>query len=205
MAIALVHAPVVDRRGDRVCAALTNLDLHDLARLATTYGLARFYLVIPAAEQQALARRIIGHWREGFGASYNVDRSQALSSVVIVDRLEDAEADWRQTSGESEALTLLTGARHAVGLDFAAAQQVAGQQSVLLVFGTGHGLADELYLPARQTLQAVRSGGYNHLSVRTAAAIILDRLVGESGRVVMPDSLKTAPVLGNSSSSAVAT
>ena len=206
MAIALVHHPVVDRRGDRVSAALTNLDLHDLARLATTYGLARFYLVVPAAEQQALAQRIIGHWREGFGASYNVDRSQALSTVVIVDRLEDAEADWRQVVSEEGApVTLLTGARHAVGLDFPAAQQLAGQQPVMLVFGTGHGLADELYTSARQTLQAVRRGGYNHLSVRTAAAIILDRLIGDSGELVIPAPFRNASVRDSSCSSVGAT
>ena len=42
MAIALVHYPVLDRRGDVVTSAVTNLDVHDLARLSTTYVLCRY-------------------------------------------------------------------------------------------------------------------------------------------------------------------
>ena len=61
MAIALVHYPVLDRRGDVVTSAVTNLDVHDLARLATTYGLCRYYIVTPATEQQLLTARIVRH------------------------------------------------------------------------------------------------------------------------------------------------
>ena len=187
MAMALVHYPVLDRRGDRVSAALTNLDLHDLARLATTYGLARFYLVIPAVEQQTLARRILGHWQQGFGASYNADRSQALSAVAIVDGLEEAEADWRGLNGV-ESRTVLTGAGQVDGLDVPTLQSWAGRLPLLLVFGTGHGLAPELYTADRLVMRAIRGGGYNHLSVRTAAAITVDRLLGDSGRPEQPSS-----------------
>jgi hypothetical protein len=52
---------------------------------------------------------------------------------------------------------------------------------VLLVFGTGWGLAPEVHFQAARHLQPVvppRSRGYNHLSVRAAAAIIFDRLLG---------------------------
>ena len=38
IAVALVHYPIVDRRGDVVNTAVTNLDLHDIARTARTYG-----------------------------------------------------------------------------------------------------------------------------------------------------------------------
>lgn len=182
LAMALVHHPVLDRRGDVVCAAVTNLDIHDLARLAASYGLARFYLVVPVPEQQRLVARILSHWRDGFGATYNEDRRIALDTVEVVARLEEAEADWRQQAG-SDIQTLLTGARHQPGLDYKAARCLAGRQPLLLVFGTGHGLAPQLYLPERQLLAALRPGCYNHLSVRAAAAITLDRLVGDQGQV----------------------
>jgi hypothetical protein len=56
---------------------------------------------------------------------------------------------------------------------------MAGEDSgaFLLVFGTGWGLSEEIMQGADYTLKPV-SGytGYNHLSVRSAAAIILDRL-----------------------------
>lgn len=68
LAVALVHHPVLDRRGDVVTSALTNLDVHDIARTARTYGVGRFYVVTPLAEQLQLLDRILGHWRDGHGA-----------------------------------------------------------------------------------------------------------------------------------------
>jgi tRNA (guanine37-N1)-methyltransferase len=55
----------------------------------------------------------------------------------------------------------------------------------MLVFGTGHGLAPEIYTADRSCLKPVRAGQYNHLSVRTAAAVVIDRIIGERG-LVMP-------------------
>lgn len=181
MAIALVHHPVLDRRGDVVTAAVTNLDIHDLARLATTYRLARYYLATPAAEQRLLTARIRQHWQDGYGSAYNPDRRRALDCLQVTDRLETALQDWRQLNG-GQGVAVLTGARHAAGISFPETQELMAREPVLLVFGTGHGLAPELYTPDRPCLVPVRSGRYNHLSVRTAAAIILDRLLGEQGQ-----------------------
>jgi hypothetical protein len=183
MAIALVHHPVLDRRGDVVTSAVTNLDIHDLARLATTYNLSRYYLVTPAAEQRLLASRIIGHWQKGAGASYNPDRCQALDCLQVVNSFDDALADWRSLVG-SEGLAMLTGASHQKGVDYPQAQTLAAERPLMLVFGTGHGLAPEIYESDHPCLAPVRAGQYNHLSVRTAAAIMLDRLIGEQGAVL---------------------
>jgi hypothetical protein len=183
MAIALVHYPVLDRRGDVVTSAVTNLDVHDLARLATTYGLCRYYIVTPATQQQLLTARIVRHWQEGYGASYNPDRRRALDCLQVFDCFEDALADWRALNGEN-GIAVLTGARHDRGIDYTEVKKLAKQQPVLLVFGTGHGLAAEMYTPERPCLAPVRAGRYNHLSVRTAAAVILDRLLGEQGSVL---------------------
>ena len=183
MAIALVHHPVLDRRGDTVTSAVTNLDIHDLARLSTTYLLSRYYLVTPAEEQQRLASRIISHWQQGAGASYNPDRCHALDCLQMANSLDEALSDWRSLAGP-EGLAVLTGARHEDGLDYPQARQLAVEHPVMMVFGTGHGLAPEVYTPDRPCLAPVRAGQYNHLSVRTAAAIVLDRLIGEDGFVL---------------------
>lgn len=183
MAIALVHHPVLDRRGDVVTSAVTNLDIHDLARLATTYNLSRYYLVTPAAEQQLLASRIIGHWQQGAGASYNPDRCHALDCLRVVSSFGDALSDWQSLVG-AEGLAVLTGAGHQEGLGYPQARALAADRPLMLVFGTGHGLAPEIYTPDRLCLAPVRAGQYNHLSVRTAAAIMLDRLIGEQGSVL---------------------
>jgi hypothetical protein len=49
----------------------------------------------------------------------------------------------------------------------------------VLVFGTGWGLTEEVLGRADDLLEPILgTGAYNHLSVRSAAAIILDRLRG---------------------------
>ncbi len=189
MAIALVHYPVLDRQGNVVTSAVTNLDIHDLARLAATYGLSRYYIVTPAAEQQTLVARIAGHWREGAGAAYNPDRRLALKLLQVVDTLEDALIDWCRIAGP-DGCALLTGAGYRDGLDIPEARKMADLRSLLLVFGTGHGLAPEIHAPDRPCLNAIRGGHFNHLSVRTAAAIVLDRLVGEGGVLSLGGSVK---------------
>ena len=53
-------------------------------------------------------------------------------------------------------------------------------QPFLLVFGTGWGLTEEMFDRADFALEPIKGAGdYNHLSVRAAAAIMLDRLLGE--------------------------
>ncbi len=176
LALALVHGPVLDRSGAVVSAAVTNLDLHDIARVARTYGAGRFYVVTTAAGQQHLVARILGHWREGFGAGYNPDRREALSLVETVADLAAALADWSARC-DAPALPLLTGARRSDGIGFGAARELLADRPLLLVLGTGWGLAPELFTHGWPVLEPVSGGSdYNHLPVRAAAAIILDRL-----------------------------
>jgi hypothetical protein len=54
------------------------------------------------------------------------------------------------------------------------------EKPILVIFGTGHGLPKEILDKCDYSLEPVRAAGdYNHLSVRSAIAIILDRLIGE--------------------------
>jgi hypothetical protein len=176
--IILIHYPVLNRSGQVITSAVTNLDIHDLARLSATYGLSRFYVVTPSNEQQRLTSRIAAHWLEGYGASYNIHRKYALASLKVCSSLEEVLSDWNSLN-EKDTRLILTGAKHDQGLSFQEAQKVLTEYPTLLAFGTGHGLAEELYQQDRLQLNAVRSSGYNHLSVRTAAAIIVDRLLGD--------------------------
>jgi hypothetical protein len=178
VAVALVHYPIVDRRGDTVSTAVTNLDLHDIARTSRTYGVDRFYVVTPVAEQQVLVDRILAHWLDGHGASYNRHRGEALSLIRVVAGLEEALADWRAHAGP-EALPVLTGASREDGIGMKACATLLESTPLLLVFGTGWGLAPGLFQQGWTVLEPIRGrGDYNHLPVRAAAAIILDRLLG---------------------------
>ncbi len=181
LAAALVHAPVIDRRGDLVTTAVTNLDIHDIARSARTFGLRRFYVVTPVAEQQRLVEKLTGHWTDGFGAGYNPKRQQALELVRVAPTYEAALDDWKSCVA-AEPLPILTGASRGDGIGYAECRSRLQCQPGLLLFGTGWGLAPEFFEHGWTVLEPIwGADGYNHLSVRAAAAIILDRLAGRPG------------------------
>ena len=81
--VALVHYPVVNRRGEVIASALTNLDLHDIARAAKTYGVQAYFVVTPVDDQRVLAERIVAHWTTGPGAELVPDRRRALELVRV--------------------------------------------------------------------------------------------------------------------------
>jgi hypothetical protein len=181
LAIALLHHPVYNKRREVVTTALTNLDLHDIARSSRTFGLERFYIVTPSAEQRKLAERITGHWQEGWGADYNPDRREALGIVRICPDLESAVGDL-QTAFAKPVRTIITGAaQRPESITFTACRAMLAEadQPYLLLLGSGWGLTDECFGTADHVLEPIiGTGPYNHLSVRSAAAIMLDRLRG---------------------------
>jgi len=181
LAIALLHYPVYNKRREVVTTALTNLDLHDIARSARTYGLERFYIINPAAGQRDLAERITDHWRAGWGAAYNPDRKDALDIVRICETLEVAVNDF-QRGFANRVKSVITGATERPGnISFAECKEMLGKSDdpFLLLLGTGWGLTEECFNNADYILKPITGpGAYNHLSVRSAAAIMLDRLRG---------------------------
>lgn len=181
--LALVHHPIRDRQGATITTSVTNLDVHDLARAARTYGLRGYYVVTPIEAQRALVRHIMSYWREGGGAARVPERAQALSIVREVPSLADAVAAIEAAEG-ARPTTVTTAARASRdprGFDDVRAMVRARTTPVLLVFGTGYGLAQEVLDAADVHLAPVRPGGYNHLAVRSAVSIILDRLLGDEG------------------------
>jgi hypothetical protein len=181
LAIALLHYPVYNKHHEVVTTALTNLDLHDIARSAKTFGLERFYIVSPSPEQRGLALRIAGHWQEGWGAGYNPDRKEALDIVRICSDLDAAVNDF-QTGFVNPVKTVITGAadrRNSIAIPKLRELLEQNNDPYLLLLGTGWGLTDECFASAGYILKPIAgTGNYNHLSVRSAAAIMLDRLRG---------------------------
>lgn len=180
--VALVHHPVYDKHKKIVATALTNLDLHDIARSSRTYGLAGFLIVHPVEAQRALAERITRHWMGEEGAEKNDFRRMAIERVAVVATLDDAAAHVRARAGRTPRL-IATAARapqngeRAIGYRALAND---GDGPAILVLGTGWGLTDELIARCDERLLPVQpAADYNHLSVRSACAIILDRLYGD--------------------------
>lgn len=183
--VALLHYPVYNRNKEVVTSAVTNLDIHDIARLARTYDLGGYFIVTPDEEQAELVNKICSHWLEGYGSSYNFDRGSALSLVRIVKELTKAVRIIEKKHGEKPRLLATTAIETEdlknKLLSFSKAREIIESENrpQLIILGTGWGLSEELIGKADHVLEPVKGpGNYNHLSVRTAAAIIIDRLLG---------------------------
>jgi hypothetical protein len=179
--LALLHHPVLDKNGVIVTTAVTNIDIHDIARSAATYGVRRFFVVTPVRALRALSAKIIEHWETGFGSTYNVTRKEALALVGIETDLDGALVAIERETGERPTLVVTSARPAAETIGFGALRQrlATAAGPYLLVFGTGWGLAPEVLQRADLRLEPVLGPTpYNHLSVRAAAAIILDRLHG---------------------------
>jgi hypothetical protein len=178
--LALIHHPVVNRKGDIITSAVTNLDLHDISRAARTYGAGAVFCVTPLADQQQLIRRLVDHWTDGYGAEYNPDRREALALLHVTATVEAAKARvaaWEKATPH----TVATSARqHRGAIDCVElGRQISDGIPLLLLFGTAWGLAPDAITAADAILAPIEgTGAYNHLSVRSAVAIILDRLAG---------------------------
>lgn len=181
--LALVHYPVWNKKQEVIGSAVTNLDLHDLARAGRTFGVSTLFIVTPFADQQELVSEICDHWRLGYGAHYNPDRCEAFSIVKVCASLQ-ALYDEYSRQGVERPLTLATSAKADIAkLGYGELRQrlVAGEHCLVL-FGTGWGLTPEVMAKVDAVLPPIDGNtGYNHLSVRSACAIVLDRLLGERG------------------------
>jgi hypothetical protein len=184
VAIALVHHPVLDAHGTIVTTAVTNLDVHDLARSARTYGCSDYFVVHPIAAQRELVERIRSHWTDGSSAKRIPDRKEALTLLRIVDSVDAAVDTLAGREGGRTGVQVWVTAARSLGapLSFAEARRIIEGEGkpVLIVFGTGWGLASTVIEGADALLEpiAAQRGAYNHLSVRSACAIALDRLLG---------------------------
>jgi hypothetical protein len=176
LAIALVHHPVLDAQGAIVTSALTNLDVHDLARSARTYGCSDYFIVHPIDAQRELARKIVEHWTTGSSAKRIPDRKEALSIVRTVPRLEDAA----RALGDDVEIWITAARDLGRTMTWVDARTNLARDGgpVLLVFGTGWGLAQSIVDGAHAILEPIKGHGdaWNHLSVRAACSIALDRL-----------------------------
>jgi hypothetical protein len=179
--LALVHHPVRGRGGDEITTSVTNLDVHDIARTARTYGVTGYYVVTPITAQRDLIHHILGYWRVGKGGDRVPERTEALSIVEDIASIEEAIAAVTAKEGVApRVVTTAAKARAAVtSFDTLRAEMTEAEGPWLLMFGTGYGLADRVLDRADVHLAPVRPGGYNHLPVRCAVAIILDRLLGD--------------------------
>ncbi len=179
--IALVHYPIKDKTGATITTSVTNLDVHDLPRSARAFDVKATYLVNPITAQRAVVDHILTHWTEGDGRFRVPKRVEALARARCVALVDDAVADITEREGQAPRIlaTAASGDHPVIGWAEGRAQLETQTQPTLILFGTGHGLADEVLSSVDAVLAPIRANRWNHLSVRSAVAITLDRLVGQ--------------------------
>lgn len=182
LAIALLHHPVLNKRGETIGSAVTNLDLHDISRAARTYGVKNYFVATPFEDQLELIGEITNHWQNGHGALANPARKEALAMIKAVDGLETILNEM-SSKFNRRLLVVATSARqqaNQISYEALRTHLNMNKSPVLLLFGTAHGLAPEIMDRADAVLPPIgRDTDYNHLSVRSAVSIILDRLLGD--------------------------
>ncbi len=181
ISIALVHHPVLNRRGELITSAVTNLDIHDIARVSVTYGVKKFFVVTPLREQQQLVATIRKHWQEGIGGVLNPDRHTAFQLVEVCSTVEEIPRLISSSVLEDSLTIIGTSAReYGSSLSWKNFQKGVCKKefdSILLLFGTASGLHPDCIALCDHLLSPIDPGtGYNHLSVRSAVSIILDRI-----------------------------
>ena len=186
VAVVLLHHPVTNRLGTLTTTAVTNMDIHDLSRTCRTYEVDHFFLVSPLQGQEGVVDRILDYWGSDQAKEWHPDRAEALGRTRFLTdfdsvrqeltkiypgvRLEVAMPDARPLGGQvGYAETRIEWSLEAPGVK-------------VIVLGTGWGIAPEFHAQVDRFLGPIYGpkgrDGYNHLSVRAAGAVILDRLFG---------------------------
>jgi hypothetical protein len=177
--VALVHHPVLDKTGAIVTSAVTNIDVPDIARSCRTYGAAGFYVVTPVDALRGLIHRVIQHWEHDDQKDYNPSRNEALALVRLESDLEGVGIDVERRYGCLPRLFATSARRHPTSVTFAEMREKLAEDGPpwLMLLGTGSGLAPAVVERCEAVVEPIIGPTpYNHLSVRAAAAVLLDRL-----------------------------
>lgn len=181
--VALMHDEVLVGPDRQIgTSSVMSIDIHDIARSSATYGINQFFIVTPLIDQQKIVSHFLSFWQKSAGAEYNYTRHKALDLVVLTQNLEQVRMQIVEQQGK-EPIIIATSARPVAGVPLLSYydQQSVWQEDrpILFLFGTGQGLADQLIEQADHLLLPIHGfPSFNHLSVRSAVGIVLDRWLG---------------------------
>ncbi|MDU4417266.1 MAG: RNA methyltransferase [Veillonella parvula] len=152
--IGLVHYPIMNKHKEVITTAITNYDIHDIARASIT-----------------------------FGSTYNPDRKDAFTGVELVNSIAVAVRTIEDIEGIKPIVATTDARTYDNTISYARMREHLENEGrpVLVLFGTGYGMTKETMESFDYILEPIYGHGeYNHLSVRSAVSIILDRLRGEA-------------------------
>ena len=115
---------------------------------------------------------------------------EAISRIRLAKSFDEVKAAIREEAGEGPEVVLTDAGQLPNSVSYADYRRELADPSqkkpAVIVFGTGWGISDSFYPEVDRILAPIcgpeggqEKGGYNHLSVRSAVAIILDRLFGQ--------------------------
>lgn len=181
--IGLVHYPVYNKNHEIVATSVTNFDIHDISRTSRTYDINKYFIITPVDMQQELTNRILNFWKVGDGIEFNKDRNIAFENTLLSNSIEDA-LDIIEKITSKRAKIITTSAKYfenSINYKELGEKIINDDESYLILFGTGWGLTEEVMNLSDYILFPIRGNTkYNHLSVRSAVSIVLDRLLGEN-------------------------
>ena len=185
--VILMHSQVMLKEGYEGTSSVTSLDIHDIARSACTYGIKGYFIITPLLDQQRIVERLLEFWQTEVGAGYNPQRYAALKSVVLVSTLDEALQRIEELEHNKPVLIATSAKKHeeVSAITYYDQEKVwTLARPVVLILGTARGLAPSLLARCDFLLGPIKGfSAYNHLSVRSAAAVIFDRWFGINLRI----------------------
>jgi len=179
--IALLHYPVLNKNNEIIVTSVVVHDIHDISRAAKTFGVRKFFVVEPFEGERKIVERIEHFWQTS-GKEYNSNRLEAISVLSLKEKFEDVLDEITQEAGRIPVVIGTSAQKKdAEEISF---KEVAGllkkDEVVLILFGTGWGIAYEEIGKVDYFLPPIEGvGDFNHLSVRSAASIVLDRIISQ--------------------------
>ncbi len=180
--LGLVHFPVTNRDGELITSSITNLDIHDIARSCITFGVKQYFVIHPIERQKEIFEKIMQFWKSDIAKFYNKDRVEALTLIQFIKSIDETIKLIKYQDGIDPIIITTTAALIDRQISFQDLKTIKMNEDrpILLLFGTGNGLSPEVHQMADYILKPIYGPTtYNHLSVRSAVAIVLDRLTSE--------------------------
>ena len=134
-----------------------------------------------------MLRQLLDFWQTDVGEEYNPQRFAALKSVVLVSSLEEALQEIEQDEKKRPLLIATSAKAHdnVPAITYYDQEKVwTLQRPVVFLLGTARGLAPSLIEKCDFLLGPIKGfSTFNHLSVRSAAAIIFDRWLSIQSKI----------------------
>lgn len=180
LSFCLCHSPVVLENGKIGCSSLTNLDVHDIGRISRSYGMGPFFVLHPLNDQRQILNTILEHWQ--MREKGHADRKKALDLARPVHDFEEIK-DWCDMYYGQAPCWIISSANWPEKVAPVASvkeiREMCEERPVIICLGTARGLAVHQLPFNFLRMRPIRFLDENHLSVRAAAAIIADRILGD--------------------------